>query len=184
MLQDSETSSTLVVMDNSQASDPDPQKVEFVERKAEETFRYVLESYDLAKAEGKNVLQWLFAAVIGGVGLTGTLVQNSYCSVAVGALAASAWSAWQAHKLIKSLRSYLITPPGNEASSLKSVMHCSLPKMRLLEAEGLEEGTEKNRKTVDVVARGVDKARNAISWIPVWFLGAADGTRLFEPVES
>jgi len=159
-----------------QEKQPTSEQAEFIERKAEETFRYVLESYDIAKAEGKNILQWLFAAVFGGLGFTGTLVKNGYYSVAIGVLFALFWAAWSAARLLHTMQSQDMIPPGNTAEYLKSYIHDALPVMRLREAEELEYGNITNRKTVGKVAEGVDRARRAIAWIPVWFICAAVGT--------
>lgn len=154
------------------------EKAEFIEKKAEEEARYVLESYDVAKAEGKNVLQWLFAAVIGGLGLTGTLVQNGYYSVAVGAFVASVCAAIATCRLIDYLHSSNIVPPGNSALSLKTIAHLPFPQMRVLEAEGIDEANTTNRKIVEHVTAGIDEARKAIPSIPWWFLGATLVTSL------
>jgi hypothetical protein len=153
-------------------------KAEFIERKAEETFKYVLESYDVARADGKNVLQWLFATIIGGLGFTGSLVKNDYYSIAIGILFALSWAAWAAARLLHTMQSQEITPPGNTAKYLKSHIHDALPVIRLREAEELEHGNIANRETVAKVTEGVDKARRAIAWIPVWFFCATIGTSL------
>lgn len=154
------------------------EKVEFAERKAEETFKYVLDSYDVAKAEGKNVLQWLFAAIVGGIGITGTLFQNHYISVAAGTLFSAGWAALSAHRLIKVLNAHDIIPPGSEEPSLKTIIHHPLPEMRWEEVRGLAEGTATNRAIIEKVCEGVDRARSAMSWIPVWFFGTTIGISL------
>ena len=146
-------------------------KAEFIERKAEETFKYVLESYDVARAEGKNVLQWLFGAAIGGVGFTGSLVQKGYYSIAIGTFVGALWAAYSAYRLIKGLDSQPITPPGNEASAFSDLLEKqTLPTIRFLEAKGLSEGTSQNRTMVSKLSSSVDDARRSISYIPLVFL--------------
>ncbi|MFZ4777096.1 MAG: hypothetical protein ACOYM3_17130 [Terrimicrobiaceae bacterium] len=146
------------------------EKAEFIEQKTELMYRYVLDSYDIAKAEGKNVLQWLFAAVMGGVGLAGTLMKGGYESIAVGALAASVWAAFSASRLIRSLKSNEISPPGNEAATLQQIRREPFPRMRWAEAIGLDARNHANRLLVAKICSAVDRARDSIVWIPAWFL--------------
>jgi hypothetical protein len=146
------------------------EKAEFIEQKTELMYRYVLDSYDTAKTEGKNVLQWLFAAVMGGLGLTGALMKDGYESFAAGAFAASVCAAFSASRLIRSLKSNEMSPPGNEASQLQKIRHETFPRMRWAEALGLDSRNKKNLSTVEHLCMAVDRARDSIVWIPAWFL--------------
>jgi len=105
-------------------------------------------------------------------------MKNGYYSVAIGILFALFWAAWSAARLLHTMQSQDMIPPGNTAAYLKSYIHDPLPVMRLREAEELEHGIspiEKPSARWPKESIGLD---GLIAWIPVWFFCAAVGTAL------
>lgn len=137
-----------------------------------ENFDFVLSSYEAAKREGQNVLQWLFGAVIGGIGLVGTLAKNDYLALAFGALVASLWSAYLAGRLIRVLNFQEIHPPGNSSGAFQKMLDEGIPphRMRWKDALRMTLRSKDNIETVAGVAQGVDKARNGLIFIPIFFV--------------
>lgn len=150
-----------------------PDQARFIEEKVKENFAFVMDCYDHHKREGNNVLQWLFGATIGGIGLVGTLVKNDYWCLAVGALAASAWAAITSASLIDCLKSNSMQAPGNSAESLKKILDEPEHRMRWRESLGLSKRAAANEEIVGKVALGVDLARIRLTRLPIWFVGGA-----------
>lgn len=157
-------------------------QVLLVEERVKENYTFVMDSYDLAKKEGQNVLQWLFGAIIGGLGLVGSLAKENYWWLAVGAFVSVCFAAHKAAKLIDALKSNEMQAPGNSATTFKGMVGegISETRMRWREAMGTSDRAEANIKVVAKIAIGTDKARCGIAWIPAWFLGSSAVAGLFQ----
>lgn len=161
-----------------------PEFVSFAEEKVKEHFSYILDCYDVAKKEGQNVLQWLFGAAIGGVGLVGSLAKAGYWPLAFGVFVAACWAARKAAILIGCLNSQEIRPPGNSSEAFKVMRDegSSNLAMRWRETRGLTIRAEENSTVVELVAKGVDRARNGIAYLPAWFIGGTTAAWIFERI--
>lgn len=150
-----------------------PEFVSLAEEKVKENYSYILDCYDVAKKEGQNVLQWLFGAAIGGVGLVGSLAKAGYWPLAFGAFVAACWAARKAAILIGCLNSQEIRPPGNSSEAFKVMRDegASILAMRWRETRGMTIRAADNINVVELVAKGVDRARNGIAYLPAWFIG-------------
>jgi hypothetical protein len=150
-------------------SHPSPEKVAFIEQNTKEYFRYTIECYDRARAEGNNVLQWLFAVMTGGLALAGALLKDHQLPLAAaGAATISAAAAFAASELLRGTKSQLTMPPGNYAEPLASSPE-SDHLMRLNEAKSLDERIKHNLGCVKNLTQAIDLARERMARLPIWF---------------
>lgn len=152
-----------------------PEKAAFIEQKTKEMFDYTLDCLDRARGEGNNVLQWLFAVVVGGLALVGTLFSSGYWQIAIGALSSAGWAAWLAVNLVQALRSNETMPPGNLSEALNAMLDEPEHRMRWREARGMDGRIATNLGHVERLATAVDRARDRFTWLPLFFLGGSIG---------
>jgi hypothetical protein len=147
-----------------------PEKALFIEEQTAALYAYIIESLDRARAEGNNILQWIFATVVGGLALTGSLFAASYWQFAVGPFFAAGWAAFVGFHLLNGMHAQTTRPPGNRAESLLPLIHHPLAVMRISVATGLDARITENTALCGYLAGAVDKARRQFAWLPVVFL--------------
>jgi hypothetical protein len=151
------------------AEDLTPEKAVFIEKEVNRLFCHTLDCYDRARAEGTNVLQWLFGSIVGGLGLVGTLIKSGYPCIAAGIFAAVIAAAVSVGRLVHALKSQDVHPPGNHADRLgEMVKQDPEYRMRWREARGIDGRINTNIEHTAKLARAVDNARCAFAWFPVW----------------
>src|SRR4051812_8459222 len=89
------------------------EQTKFIEEKTSRLFEYTIDCLDRARADSKNVLQWLFAVITGGMGMTITFDSKGYQAAAVGTVCAIGAAAYAAYKLVLGTQSVETHPPGN-----------------------------------------------------------------------
>lgn len=146
-------------------------QADFVEKKAEELFKYTVECMDRARSEGNNVLQWLFGVITGGMGLIGALQPKGHFELAAGTACAIGAASYAAVKLVRKMKSRDTSPPGNLSASLNTMLDEPAERMRWREACGLDARIQTNLQIVASLADAVDSAREQFARIPAWFIG-------------
>lgn len=142
----------------------------FIEEKTREYFDYVRDSYDTARAEGNNLLQWLFGVATGSIAALGYLIPQGSVNLSIGVVIAAGYAVYAARSLILAMKTRDIWPPGNFARSLNTMLNEPAERMRWLEALGVDERIDKVRNAVTEVADAVDKARRQLANIPILFV--------------
>jgi hypothetical protein len=155
------------------------EKAAFIEAKTKEMFDYTIECLDRARTEGNNVLHWLFAVVVGGLGMVGTSFNSGFWQISVGALSAAGWAAWLAVRLLPSLRSNETMPPGNFSEALNAMLDEPEYRMRWREARGMDSRITTNLEYVSRLAKAVDSARDKFTWLPLFFVSGSVVAWLF-----
>jgi len=146
------------------------EKVAFVQEQANRYLAHTIDCYDRARIEGTNVLQWLFATVIGGLGLVGTLIKNEYYCVAFGMFGATIAAGVSIWKLVHAMHSRDLEAPGNKAGALHPLLDQSANRMKWREAESVDSRSGENMEHTKAIADAVDKARRSIAYLPIWGL--------------
>lgn len=145
-------------------------KVAFIESKTKEYFDYVMESFDKARTESAVVMQWIFGTVIGSLGAIGAIATAGFWQVAFGPAFTSLWASYIGIRLIRSMKSRELKPPGNLAECLNDMLSDGELKMRWREAKGLDQRICENNKAVTELALAVDTARERFAYVPAFFL--------------
>jgi hypothetical protein len=148
----------------------------FIEKKTKQLFDYTMECLDRGRAEGNNVLQWLFGVITGGLAAIGALWVKGYTPLAFGFATSVCAAACIAMKLVRDLRSRETQPPGNLAEHLNTLLGGPMARMRWREAMGMDARIQTNLTTVASICTAVDQARRRFARIPLWF---AVGTVFF-----
>lgn len=146
------------------------EKVLFLEEKTKEYFDYILDCYHKTRAEGNNVLQWLFAVILGGLAMSGTLYKEGYWPLSWGAFAAAGWATYLAIILVPKLNPQSTMPPGNLAEYLNKRLSASTEQMRWEEATRMDYRIGVNREAANTVANAVSEARKKLTYLPGVFM--------------
>lgn len=153
-----------------------PEQAEFVAAKTKEFFDYTMQCFDRARADGNNMLQWLFGVITGGLAAVGTLHSKGFFALGIGALVAVIAAAHAAMKLVTEMRSRQTMGPGNMADSLTELLTEPFPRMKWREARGMDDRIRQNVAHTESLTLAVDRARIRFANIPFLFVGGVLAT--------
>tara|TARA_R100000750_G_C2343891_1_gene95417 strand:- start:1976 stop:2506 length:531 start_codon:yes stop_codon:yes gene_type:complete len=148
------------------------EKAEYVEKQAERTLEFAMESRKLLTQEAHTTINWLFAIILGCSGYTATLLESRHIPwwLVITLFFVTLISGWQAVSLFSiSLTARELIPPGNVPKNLitDSMLQYDIKWIRLAESVTLQERIQLAQDHNHDSANAVNKSRWVIAFLPI-----------------